>query len=253
MSQQRAIREHPLLLDAAQVRAVLSGQLCVMRVAITARNSCVDGPGRGTAKPNLADETVFVDRGPSPAGNSGPYLHAPDPILGTTHRVYPIWQVGDRLWGRETFAIESTQEYSGERGILPIDGRPMRGIEGGEGGSYHLIPRYRATEPDTLLMVVDADTPEEGMRWTPSVQMPRWASRILLDVVEVDAERLQDISEGGAISDGWVPGQAGNPGNGGPFDWFRQQWDRRAPKGASWADNPWVWVIKASCSKRQRA
>jgi len=187
-------RERRLLLDAPQVRATLDRQTCTKRIAIASRTCRVDGSGRLAEHLDLAADSVFVDRGPSPAGNSGPYLHVPSRRGDTTHRVYPVWQLGDRLWMAETFALENTEEYAGEQNILPNGGRPLRAFDDGEGGTYHLIPRYRATEPETLLMVVAAETPEECMRWSPATQMPRWASRMLLTVMGVDVERLQDIS-----------------------------------------------------------
>ncbi|SXY52001.1 ASCH domain-containing protein [Klebsiella pneumoniae] len=75
---------------------------------------------------------------------------------------------GDRIWVRETWARYNIDQNS------------------------HDIA-YRATTP--------ADWPEEG-RWRPSIHMPRWASRILLEITDVRVERLNAISEEDAIAEG---------------------------------------------------
>lgn len=104
-------------------------------------------------------------------------------------------------------------------------------------------------------------------RWRPSIHMPRWASRILLEVVSVRVERLNDISEGDAKAEGLaeiskdgkmfkfgIPDRDGLPGtddHGWTWrDWkhsarnaFWQLWDSINGEG-SWDDNPWVWVVE---------
>lgn len=123
----------------------------------------------------------------------------------------PYGAPGDRLWVRETFALESTAEYDGilDEGADSIpedarDGRPVRRnvMDDDPGEAWYTIPRYRATEPDTLLMIKEADEPEDQMVWTPSIHMPRWASRITLEITEVRVERLQDISEEDCVAEG---------------------------------------------------
>jgi len=81
--------------------------------------------------------------------------------------------------------------------------------------------------------------------WKPSIHMPRWASRITLEIVDVRVERVQDISEGDVEAEGvalqaWAgEGPEGWPKTAG-FAWL---WDSINGKKHSWADNPWVWVI----------
>ena len=98
-------------------------------------------------------------------------------------------------------------------------------------------------------------------KWRPSIHMPRWASRITLEVTGVRVERLQDISEADAraegaqvvpfypddgfpLSDGWT--HVGDDGKCVLYtsarDSFRALWE--SINGAdSWASNPWVWVV----------
>jgi hypothetical protein len=71
--------------------------------------------------------------------------------------------------------------------------------------------------------------------WKPSIHMPRWASRINLEVVSVRVERLQNISEEDARAEGiWQPNW--------PLSW-RQLWESINGAG-SWEANPWVWVVE---------
>ena len=138
-------------------------------------------------------------------------------------QVCPFGKPGDRLWLRETWAIHP---YCINDQKLPI---------------------YRATEESKELL--------EGVKWKPSIHMPRWASRITLEVTEVRVERLQDIKRKDAISEGIQRhGQCGayfdykapyHPRcfHHNPIDSFRSLWESINGAG-SWARNDWVWVIK---------
>ncbi|MBY5647964.1 hypothetical protein HFO45_06795 [Rhizobium leguminosarum] len=90
----------------------------------------------------------------------------------------------------------------------------------------------------------------EKSGWRSSTQVPRWASRILLEIVGVRVERLQDISYDDAIAQGheqkWT---CLNPSTGSyahdncPDDDYRTQWI--TDNGIeSWNANPWVWVVE---------
>ncbi|MFQ1679202.1 morphogenetic protein [Pantoea dispersa] len=119
----------------------------------------------------------------------------------------PFGAVGDRLWVRETWARYNIDQNSHEMA-------------------------YRATAPD--------DWPKEG-RWRPSIHMPRWASRITLEITGVRVERLNDISEDDAKAEG-APTECCVIGDK-HFLGFRSLW--RSIYGAdSWQANPWVWVIE---------
>ncbi len=95
--------------------------------------------------------------------------------------------------------------------------------------------------------------------WRPSIFMPRWASRITLEVTAVRAERLQDISEDGARAEGIERQTSIGPARamgwkdyGGGHGWlspigsFASLWQSlngRRP-GCGWDANPWVWVYE---------
>ena len=80
-----------------------------------------------------------------------------------------------------------------------------------------------------------------GVRYTPSIHMPRAVSRITLEITGVRVERLQDISRGDAMAEGCpFPNMAQGPD---PRDWYAELWG--AINGPdSWAENPWAWVVE---------
>lgn len=145
----------------------------------------------------------------------------------------PYGAPGDRLWVRETWAPAPP--------IAPL----LRHV----GASPRPEPKslYRANPEQANL----------GVTWRPSIHMPRWASRITLEVTGVRVERLQDVSE----EDARAEGAASRISPGGdlagafealpgevlpPIDYrahFRDLW--RSINGAdSWKSNPWVWVVE---------
>lgn len=133
----------------------------------------------------------------------------------------PFGQVGDRLWVRETWTHES------------IDA---------EDGCY--APDYRAT----------ANGQPVAGKWIPSIHMPRWASRITLEITAVRVERLNDISEEDAKAEGVKPAGDMLPDYPDTFltpkgDFatasvaFKRLWESIYGE-ESWSANPWVWVIE---------
>lgn len=139
---------------------------------------------------------------------------------GDYHKVtdYAPWQPGDKLWVRETFAMISDWTV-----VDPDVGMPDGYI-------------YRA----------DWEWAEHP-KWKPAIHMPRAASRITLEVVNVRAERVQDISAGDARAEGipepYVASETGYETE--MRGQFRDLWDSlNAKKGYGWNNNPWVWVIE---------
>jgi hypothetical protein len=129
--------------------------------------------------------------------------------------------VGQQLWVRETHAFE-------------------RIVESGEDfyNSYSKVI-YRATEPELPANV------ETG--WKPPIFMPRWASRITLEVTGVRVERVQDITHEDAVAEGftqsWDPVEYPHGKAWGRLG-FSNTWDKLNEKrGYGWDTSPWVWVI----------
>jgi hypothetical protein len=77
----------------------------------------------------------------------------------------------------------------------------------------------------------------------PSIHMPRWACRLVLEVTDVRAERLNEISLDGAAAEA-PPSCDTQKSFGDYIDCFRHLWDSlNAKRGFGWSVNPWVWVV----------
>jgi hypothetical protein len=75
--------------------------------------------------------------------------------------------------------------------------------------------------------------------WKSPMFMPRWASRLTLEITEVRVQRLQEMSEEDAQEEG-----RGTWGNGCRHRYFAGLWDSiNAKRGHSWESNPWVWAV----------
>ena len=141
----------------------------------------------------------------------------------------PYGQAGDRLWVRETWADLSNAGFSIGEKETPAAYRASTCAEG------------------------DRIREDYGIKWKPSIHMPRWASRINLEIKAIRVERLQDISEVDAIAEGITDGGCTNCGEHEPcgcdapmpdyIDAFACLW-HSIHGTESWHSNPWVWVIE---------
>lgn len=142
----------------------------------------------------------------------------------------PFGAVGDRIWVREAFegplvSEELLEEY---RAYPEKFENPEYCEYAADGG-----PRPEYCDLD--------DNLRHG--WRPSIHMPRWASRLTLEITSVRVERLRDLSEDDAKSEGITPPSGGVlPG------WeyrinFRELW-MSIYGSDNWEANPWVWVIE---------
>lgn len=142
----------------------------------------------------------------------------------------PYGQPGDRLWVKETWSVP--REYDS---MKPSDMNP----------GYRDLIQYHA----------DGD-PSGKLR--PSIFMPRWASRITLEVVGVRVERLNDCSEadaqaeGVAIENQCMTGYCAGGSLPSAVHAYRTLWESINGAG-TWERNPWVWVVefrRAGAEKR---
>lgn len=159
--------------------------------------------------------------------------------------VCPYGQPGDRLWVREAWrSAESLDHLSGsamaEACLEAGYQRPWAPIEYVADGE-----RVNWKHTGTPL---HAGPPKPG-RYRHGRFMPRWASRITLEVTGIRVERLQDISEADAIAEGLLPDRDGwrgaedLPWFASPVAAYRSLWESINGAG-SWDANPWVWVVE---------
>jgi hypothetical protein len=225
MSTQAATRERPILFSGEMVRTILEGRKTQTRRVI---------------KPQ-----------PDPQGDNGGLLREIVPSLlanrgdlfdvrydGDNPRAIrcPHGQPGDLLWVRETHitgheVIDGDLQYCDENGAeLPLK------------------VWYRA-DNEPFFWTDDEGWRTEKVPWKPSIHMPRWASRITLEITGVQVERLQEISIDDVLAEGISEVTDGPHGN---QYWredtgfrFADLWDliNGSKKNGSWNDNPWVWVI----------
>ena len=215
----------PLLLTGEMVRAILDGRKTRTRRPL---------------KPQLYDDAKIII---GEIGSSKGVAYIGDSMSGghVTRVVSPYGQVGDRLWVRETFCLE--HQVEGDQPPPFGDSRPIRwefeGMESDpEGADMWVQPHYRATDPTPELAYEDSNG-EPTVRWKPSIHMPRWASRITLEITEIRVERVQEITEEEAISEGFFPDDGVSE-----VYCFSEAWDSLyAKKGLGWYANPWVWVL----------
>lgn len=205
------MRERGMIFNADMVRAVLNGSKTQTRRIIK-------------------NQRVGDSWSVQPAQNPRTNRHTHDWWLPTGTQPYsalpacPFGAIGDRLWVRETFSIVPRTAYAASEGvqqvICPDDN--------------HEAAIFRAGWEHST----------GGIRWRPSIHMPRWASRITLEITGVRVERLTALSDDDARNEG-CPAQL--PHN--PEDehqartWFRGLWSEIYGE-ESWQANPWVWVIE---------
>ncbi len=143
--------------------------------------------------------------------------------LKAAGKLCPFGRPGDRFWVRETCFINDYRQVN-----APVYERS------------HVEVVYRA---DPL---PDWEGEESLITWRPSIHMPRWASRILLEITAVRVERLQDITEEQALAEGVMSAERDiDPdGNGySPCELFGGLWTMINGM-ESWRANPWVWVVE---------
>lgn len=229
------MKERPILFSAPMVRAILEGRKTVTRRAV-----------KGIALDWLAGASFTPEYVASPANGLCPY-----------------GQPGDRLWVREAWRPAAWRD----EGYIAVDYRasPEENrtpwLDVPEDIWAEMWPRLT----DEAQSALDAgrgsirregdgfrwDRGDSPCRWRPSIHMPRWASRITLEIADVYVERLQDISEADAIAEGIQQCEGGamdylaNDYAQGysPVASFRSLWESINGAG-SWDANPWVWVVE---------
>ncbi|WP_427226984.1 hypothetical protein [Yersinia enterocolitica] len=149
----------------------------------------------------------------------------------------PLGAVGDQLWVRECFRV-----HSRATDVATL--------------VYRASERNSWTEQTRRVPVSDCNRPVSPEKWTPAIHMPRWASRINLLITGVRVERLNDISDADAMSEGIDADRlaesqdhydciADHNMTGRPTakGYFSSLWQSIYGE-ENWEANPWVWVIE---------
>lgn len=235
------MKERPILFNADMVRAVLDGRKTQSRRVMKVQ------PHAGVRN------SPFVKSGIEDG-------HGKELIC-------PFGEVGDRLWVRETWSVVSHAFDDDGLMIDYVPGRPAKAVhEKPFGRGYYSGHAIYAA--DGGFTWGDDDGCADGRScWKPSIHMPRWASRLTLEITGVRVERLNSISEADAKAEGLaeiskdgslfkfgIPDRDGYPGTD-DKGWPWTEWERNPVNaycklwqsiyGAdSWQTNPWVWVVE---------
>ena len=229
------MNEHPILFSGEMVRAILDGRKTQTRRVIKPQPIMMDS---GMWYPSNIPGDVKNRRGLH-------YANEKHMRKGMPIDFFPYGLPGDRLWVRETHVFEMYEDEPRSK-----DGRPIffyKG-DGTEWDEPHwLYPHYRATDPAPDLFYEDGDGYQEGdpqCKWNPSIHMPRWASRITLEIVNVRVDQVQEISIEDIYAEGCRPISSDEDGSE-LYEWYSDLWDElNAKRGYGWDINPWVWVLE---------
>jgi hypothetical protein len=221
------MKERPILFSGPMVRALLEGRKTQTRRLVKPQPTLADpsGDGRWEWKRHENASDWTVSWWGSRMGDRSLFAN-----------YCPYGQPGDRLWVRETWR--------------PAERPEPKAID------------YRADFSEAELLA-DVQSEDPDLRWRPSIHMPRAKSRLLLEVTEVRAERLQGISEEDAIAEGarHFPDLPSLSRYGQDPRWsffdatsvdqclgsarhaFGNAWNKINGARADWDANPWVWAI----------
>jgi hypothetical protein len=158
-------------------------------------------------------------------------------LIANTEIKCPYGVAGDRLWVKETFGFSHQDDdiNQKERVVYYRAGHPHHVTDSGIDSLKYcqsgclMEPNHYVRHPDV---------------WKPSIFMPRWASRITLEIVSTRIERLNEISEEDAKAEGVKGALVSEEGVHCAYKTaYAVLWDEINGKGAG-ASNPWVWVVE---------
>lgn len=246
------MKERPINLAAEEVRAILDGRKTQLRrVAKLPEAPMTVGYGAPTR----------VDR----RGEEYPGLDVFAAWGEDWHVKSPFGAPGERLYVRETWRPTAVSRYwPAKRSVFYVEYREQLSSRGAVRGYQHRN-EWRGLsdeEHDALTRRTFAAGGRNVSAWRPSVHMPRWASRVTLEVTAVRVERLHGISEADAVAEGVIPvyGRDVAAAMGSGVETWKNYHDEdawvscaaisygtlwQAVHGArSWRENPWVWVVE---------
>lgn len=211
------MKERPILFSGPMVRAILEGRKTMTRRAMKQQ------PHEGVDAVEWQDQIIVGMNVPDQSG----FAMMRGGVIESEAIRCPYGEPGDRLWVRET-----------HKGFIQYDGQQVVQYAASGNRQYHVDRPDGHPEGGMLNGECCADI------WRPSIYMPRWASRINLEITGVRVERLQDITEEDAIAEGVLGATVGEDGTRGCFVTdFCYLWSKINGQ-ASWDANPFVWVVE---------
>lgn len=201
------MKERPILFSAPMVQAILAGRKTQTRRVVKSKRELILIPF-AALQSEMQEHLELQGWREWVNGHLGPPC--------------PYGQPGDRLWVRETTEADHNTSDTVTLSRYSADKSP--------------VLYSRCEDHEYNGSVAHWDYPRDVR---PSIHMPRWASRINLEITGVRVERLKDISEADAMAEGVWGYRALPTGR----QQFEALWgDINGPE--SWAANPWVWVVE---------
>ncbi|EKE6393286.1 hypothetical protein OWC80_000038 [Salmonella enterica] len=201
------MKERGMIFNAEMVRAILDGRKTQTRRVLATYQDAV----KFCPEWDVNGKQIFIVLGEKDHTGMNPVI---------TAIPCPFGQPGDRIWVRETFRV-----HSRATDVATL--------------VYRASVRNSWTEQTHRVPIAVCDKPATPEKWTPSIHMPRWASRITLEITGVRVERLNSITESDAEAEGVTDTGFGDL----LVDGYRYLW-KSIYGEESWAANPWVWVIE---------
>lgn len=204
------VKERPILFSGPMVRAILDGRKTQTRRVVKLPKYATP---ENAVPWSFAQENAIRAFTQEYGGQSLLCNLIGD--LGVHNQLCPYGQPGDRLWVRETFFETrnvSRDSHKRKRGAV------YRADEGVKFGRF------------------------DNATWRSPIHMPRWASRLTMEITEVSVQRVQEIGVDDARAEG-VDHDTSETSDG-PRAIYRRLWDAlNAKRGYSWESNPWVWAL----------
>ncbi|AXX22108.1 hypothetical protein [Serratia marcescens] len=218
------MKERPVIFNSEMVRAILDGRKTQTRrvIANVGHDNCLP----------LQKRTKTKD---------GIYTHVMDAHI---YGLCPFGMIGNRIWVRETWSDVNLEgapavAYRADDEVYDLmENESLLDEDGAFNYQDTRVSKYQfATWHSDLISGTEGN-------WRPSIHMPRWASRITLEITAVRVERLNDISEEDAKAEGVAPSQhIITPTEALYRVGFLKLWQSIYGE-ESWRANPWVWVIE---------
>lgn len=236
------MKERGILFQAPLVRAILAGSKTQTRRLVKPQPTRTLPNEQPLPSPSGDPWTIYRGKGWRWQKSKSKSLSAfaadeagPNAFAASLAESSPYGVKGDRLWVREQWqTAKSLDKYNATQ----IAAQAL-----GAGYLKPWAPLLYNADGERASWAHERDWGGVG-RQRAARFMPRWASRITLEITEVRVERLQTMGDADAKAEGFVHDDLTKVETAcGARDRFAIKWDEINGKRASWSSNPWVWVI----------